>query len=189
MNVIDKFLRAIGYKPGQDRVMLEGIWTAVAYRYGMHRDPNGIIWREHFKNTIVDVGLDDILGVYFRSATQTATGNWFMGMTNADPVFAPGDTMANHPGWTDFTAVSETNRPPWGQDPVSGQSITNSTPVTYSCNANGQTAGGLFIVNENTIAGTTGTLFNGGAFTGGNRALNDGETIDLTCTINASSQT
>ena len=164
-----------------------GRWDIRAWAAGLHRKK--LLWEEVVFNKIVFEGLEDLLDTYFNGSAQTPQAQWYLGTTQASPVFADTDTMASHPGWTEFTAVSEANRLAWGQGPQSNRQVTNATPVTYSCNADGQTMGGLFCVNNNTLGGATGTLFNGGAFNGGNRGLNTGETIDITNTVTFTSLT
>ena len=165
-----------------------GSWIVRAWKAGQHRKV--LLWEDAINpNKIVFEGLEDMLDVYFNSKSQTVQAGWFVGATNASPVFADTDTMSSHPGWTEFTSVSEANRLAWGQGNQSNRQVTNATPVTYTCNADAQTMGGLFLVTNNVLGGATGILFNGGAFNGGNRGLNTGETIDITNTIAMSSLT
>ena len=173
--------------PGINIVGMRGLWNVRAWYAGKHRQM--MKWEEWIFNKIVFEGLEDALDVYFNSSAQTPSGQWYIGGTEASPVFADTDTMASHPGWTEFTAVSEANRIAWGQGNQSNRQVTNAVPVTYTCNADGQTMGGLFCTNNNTLGGATGLLFNGGAFSGGNRGLNTGETIDITSTVSFVSNT
>jgi hypothetical protein len=161
-----------------------GVWFAQAWKAGHHREAGYLKWEEEINpNKIVFEGLNDCLSVYFASGSQTLSASWFLGATQASPVFADSDTMASHAGWTEFTAVSDANRLAWGQGSPANQQVTNASPVTYTCNADGQTMGGLFCTTNNVLGGASGILFNGGAFNGSNRGLNTGETIDITSTI------
>lgn len=126
-----------------------------------HYDAQGNLKNEYnFNNDIVNVGKTDILGVYFRSATQTATANWFMGLISNSgySALAATDTMASHAGWTEFTSYTQANRVGWAPDAAASQSITNSTPVQFDVNGTG-TVKGIFICNNSTKSGTTGTLW------------------------------
>jgi hypothetical protein len=70
---------------------------------------------------------------------------------------------------------------------VSSQSVDNSAnKATYSINADSTTVGGCGLCTDDTKSGATGTLYGGGAFTGGNRELNDGDTLNVTVTASAS---
>ena len=152
-------------------------FTTVRYPDGSIKYP----FTDEGLNLIVNAGKDDHLDVYFRSGTQTATASWYLIPTNGSPSPAATDTLATHAGWTEFSSYVG-NRPAWGQDAVSGQSITNSTAVTITCNADTQTMGGCGLCTVNT--GTAGTLFSVSAFSG-NKSLDTNDTIDITVTVNA----
>jgi hypothetical protein len=51
--------------------------------------------------------------------------------------------------------------------------------------ANGTVIGGAFVVTNNTKGGSTGTLYGGGAFSAGNKTLDDNDTLDVTITLTA----
>lgn len=147
-------------------------------------DKNGQLrWIETIENLVVTAGLNDILDKYFKGSTYTASH--FVGLTAGTPTFAAGDTMASHSGWTESTVYSEATRPAYTPGTVSGGSVDNSaSKASFSINAGG-TVGGAFIVTNSTKGGTTGTLYGGGAFTGGDRAVVSGDTINVTVTATA----
>ena len=65
-------------------------------------------------------------------------------------------------------------------DVRSNQTVTNSpSPAAFSVNGSA-TVGGAFITSSNTKSGTSGTLLCAAAFTGGNRTVADGDTINVT---------
>ncbi len=69
---------------------------------------------------------------------------------------------------------------------VASQSVDNSaSKAVFSINA-GATVGGMFITTDNTKGGTTGILISVGAFTGGDRTVASGDTINATATLTAS---
>ncbi len=73
----------------------------------------------------------------------------------------------------------------WGA--VASQSVDNSgSKASYSINANSTTIGGAFISTDDTKSGTTGILYGGGAFTAGDKSLDDGDTLNVTVTASAS---
>lgn len=131
-------------------------------------------------NLVVNTGLDWIL------TNDLAGATLYMGLTDASPTPAAGDTMASHAGWTEFTEYTSTPRLTWGQGEPSSQQVTNATAVSFSVNANSQTAGGLFITTDSTKGGTAGTLFSVVAFSQGNKAVDSGDTIEVTYTLTAS---
>lgn len=142
-------------------------------------------WEDTIENTVVNVGLDDILDKYYKGTSYTAAH--YVGLTDGTPTFAAGDTMASHSGWAEVTAYSEASRPQFQPGTVSGQSVDNSAnKASYSINASA-TIGGAFLTTDNTKGGTAGTLVGGGAFSGGDKSLSSGDTLEVTVTATAQS--
>ena len=149
------------------------------------RDRDGNVkWVEEGTNLVVNQGLDHLLDVTLSNATQLST--WYIGLINgASPTLAAGDTAASHAGWVEVTAYSEGVRQTWTGGTESGQSIDNSaSPATFSINGT-TTVGGAFLISANTKGGATGTLYAVGAFTGGDRALSNSDSLEVTATFTA----
>ena len=141
-------------------------------------------WRDTIKNLVVDEGLDDVLDKYLKGSSYTATH--YVGLTDGTPTFAAGDTMASHAGWTEVTAYDETVRQTatWGT--VSGKSVDNSAnKAVFTISTNATTIGGAFLVTDSTKGGTTGTLYGGGAFSAGDKTLDDDDVLNVTVTASA----
>lgn len=117
--------------------------------------------RQHVKNGITLVGLNDVLDAYFR---QQAQSTWRLGLIDNSGFdeLAETDTMLSHVGWTEITTYSEANRPLWTPGPASGQSIINPTSAVFTMTAT-KTINGLFVVNEGTKGGTSGILWSTGS--------------------------
>ena len=146
-------------------------------------------WSDNFKNLITTVGASDSLDKHLKGSAYTAT--WFVGLTGATPTFAIADTMSSHGGWTDDTTYSNGTRPALTLGAITGTStltVDNSASKAVF-NINGSaTMGGAFVTTVNTKGGTTGILYGGGAFSGGNRSVISGDTLNvtITCTCGAS---
>lgn len=137
-------------------------------------------WTERVENLVTDAGEDHYLDVTLSGATQVTT--WYIGLTDGTPTTAETDTMASHAGWAEVTDYSEAARQTWTDGGVSGQSVDNSgSPASFSINASA-TVGGAFMVSDNTKGGTTGTLLSVAAFSGGDRSLQNGDTLNVTVT-------
>jgi hypothetical protein len=137
-------------------------------------------WRESAHNIVTNVGLTYLEGVALLTTTQIALTSWFMGMTATAPTVAAADTMASHGGWTENTSYSQATRPAWsGVAGAAGGSTNSASPSVYSANAT-STSGGCFLNSVSTKAGTTGTLFSVVAWTGGDRSLLNGDTLNGT---------
>jgi hypothetical protein len=138
-----------------------------------------------FNNDIVNVGKNDILGVYFSGASQTGSSSWVIGLISNSgySALAAGDTMASHAGWTEFTSYSQSTRVAWGPGSASSQSVTNASPATFDISGSG-TVKGIFVVNQNTKGGTTGTLWATALFSA-DVPVTNGDQLKVTYTVNA----
>lgn len=130
-------------------------------------------------NIVVNVGLQYALD------NGIAGGTWYLGLTAASPSPAAGDTMASHAGWTEFTDYDEATRQAW-TEVRSSQTVSNTaSPSVYTCDTNSSSVGGAFITTDDTVGGSSGTLLCAVAFSGGNKALDDDDTITVTYEITA----
>lgn len=144
-------------------------------------------WTDTAKNGVTKVGIEHALNVVFRGSTPSTS--WYMGLITypltgglADAT----DTMASHAGWSENAAYAAANRPQWSPGAPSAQAIVNGTTVDFAINATG-TIYGIFIVDNNTKSGTTGTLFSTADFTGGQQAVVNGDTLKVTYTLSGQS--
>jgi hypothetical protein len=64
--------------------------------------------------------------------------------------------------------------------------VNNSaSKARFTVNANGTVIGGAFVATNSTKGGTSGTLYGGGAFSAGNKTIDNGDTLDVTITLSA----
>lgn len=142
-------------------------------------------WRDHIDNLVTNEGLNDVLDKYLKGSSYTAAH--YVLLTDGTPTVAAADTMASHAGWTEVTAYGEAARPALTLGAVASQSVDNSaSKASFSVNATA-TIGGAGIATNATKGGTTGTLYAAGAFTGGDRSLADGDTLNITVTATMAS--
>lgn len=149
-------------------------------------DPDGNLkWVDEFDNLVVNVGLDDSLDKHLKGSGYTAA--WYVGLTDGTPTVAAGDTMASHVGWVEVTAYDEAVRQTLTLGAVSGQSVDNSaSKAVFTISTDSTTIGGAFVTDSSTKGGSTGTLYGGGAFTAGDKSLDDNDTLNVTVTCTAS---
>lgn len=149
-------------------------------------------WQENIENLVVNVGKIDILDKYFTGSTYTAV--WYLGLVDgaSTPTYNAADTMASHAGWTENTGYAAATRPAptWGSATATGGGAGSAgtgskatTATAFSINAT-STIAGAFLTTVNTKGGTTGTLYSAGSFTGGNRSVTSGDTLNVTYTAN-----
>lgn len=112
------------------------------------------LFRDVCKNLVTSVGLTYITGAGLLGVAADST--WFVGLADANPAFAAGDTLASHAGWTEATEYDEVNRQAWtGVAGAAGAASNSSSPSVFTINAT-ISVEGAFIASVNT--GTSGTL-------------------------------
>lgn len=159
---------------------IQGRWAITC------RDKNGDVkWSDIIENLVTNAGLDYLLDAGLSGGSQITS--WYVGLTDGTPTAAAGDTMSSHGGWTEVTAYDESTREAWTDGGVSGQSVSNSgNAAQFTISTNGTTIGGAFLASDSTKGGSSGTLYAIGAFSAGDKSLDDGDTLDITAAFTAS---
>jgi hypothetical protein len=141
-------------------------------------------WSDTFHNLVVNQGLANMNGAYFAGSAQTTT--WYLGLVTgpgSGTTFAAADTLASHAGWTESTAYAGNRKTvTFGSATTANPSvITNSaSPSSFVMNATVVIAG-AFLASVDT--GTAGILFSEGDFTGGDKSVDSGDTLNVTYTF------
>lgn len=139
-----------------------------------------IIFEDEFDNLVTTEGKNYLLdvGLAHTDSPETASTDWYIGLTDGTPTTAAGDTLASHAGWVEVTAYSGNRKLYTPATPASG-SITNAAAkASFAINADSTTVGGAFLANA--ASGTTGVLYAVGAFSGGDVVLSNGSTLEVT---------
>ena len=159
----------------------EGVAATGVYAVECFDVSGKLKWADKFDNLVTTVGKNFMLDTTFAGSTYTA--GWFLGLVTgpgASNTYAVGDTMASHALWTESVAYSNSTRVPAVWNAASaGSKVTNA--AVFSINATA-TIAGSFLVNDSTKSGTTGTLYSVGNFTGGDRLVASGDTLNVTYT-------
>ena len=164
-----------------DHILAEPDWRQIVERFALRIDREEL-FRDRFQNLVVNTGLDYLLDSGLSAGTQITS--WFLLLMDGTPTVAAGDTMASHAGWAEVTAYDEAARQAWSDGGVSGQSVDNSgSPAQFTISTNGTTIGGAGLTSSSTKGGSTGTLYAGGAFSAGDKSLDDNDTLDVTATF------
>lgn len=138
---------------------------------GIYKVPNGI----------VDVGLNKILDDMFVGGSQSSL--WYLGLVDNDgfTAFNAADVMSSHTGWSETTVYAAGTRPQWTVGSAAARQVTNASTVDYAINDT-ETLKGIFVVDENTKGGTTGTLWATAAFSS-TIGVTSGDTLKVTYTV------
>lgn len=147
-----------------------------------HRDVNGkLLGIYQAPNAIVTEGVNHILNTEFMAGAVSTL--WYIGLVDNSgwTTWAAAHTMAAHAGWTEAVPYSNANRPLWSSGAATARSITNASTVDFTINASA-TLKGLFITNNNTKSGATGTMWSEAAFSSTVTVAN-GDTLKVTYTL------
>lgn len=145
---------------------------------------NGQFLARHIThNDITNEGKNLIFDTFFNSATQITT--WYTGLISNSgySALAATDVMNSHAGWTEFTSYSQSTRVTWTSGASSGQSVTNSSPMTFDITGSG-TVKGVFITSNSTKSGTTGKLWATALFAA-DVPVSNGDQLKVTYTVSA----
>lgn len=178
----------VGDRFGAGAALHDGLKADLELRGGYEivcRDKHGREkWRDRIENLVTNAGEDHALDVTLSAATQTTT--WYVMLIDGTPTVAEGDTSSSHAGWTEITSYDEAARVTWSDGGVSGQSVDNSgSTADFTMNSDGTTVGGAALIADNTKGGSTGVLYSAGAFTGGDKSVDSGDTLSVTATFTA----
>ena len=153
-------------------------WSNYDSRGRRRRRPK-LRWRDGFWNIVVTAGLNKLLDATIKTGLSGPT--WYVGLKGSGSMVAA-DTMASHSGWSELTPYSNANRPTYTPGTIASGAVDNSaSKAVFNINAS-STIYGAFLADNNTKAGTTGTLYGGGDF-GASRSVVNGDTLNLTVTL------
>ena len=162
-----------------------GKFLSTRYRVECRGKDGKLKWVDEFDNTVVTVGLNDSLEKHLKGSGYTAA--WYIGLTDGTPTVDAGDTMASHAGWAEVVAYDELVRQTATFGDVVAGSVSNSaSPAVFTVSTNSTTIGGAFLASDDTKGGADGVLYGAGAFTAGDKSLDDGDTLTVTLACSAS---
>jgi hypothetical protein len=171
-----------------ERMGLQGRFEAVCY----DKDGNEK-WRDTIENTVMTVGKNLALDTLLAGSAYTTVGP-YMGLISSTSytAIAAGDTMASHGGWLE---AGNANAPTYTSprktavfSAASGGAKALSAALSFAITGTG-TVKGCFIVTGtgalSTIDNTAGTLLSAGLFSGGDKAVANGDTLNVSWSLSA----
>lgn len=143
-------------------------------------------WSAEFPNTVVVVGKDLALDTILAGTGYTVTGPYMFLISNSGfSAVSSSDTMSSHSGWAESTCYSG-SRPTCAWSSASAGSKSLSAALSFSVTST-DTIVGVGIVfgsgASSTVSNTGGTLFSAGQFTGGNKGVANGDTLNVSYSI------
>ena len=167
---------------------------AGVYTYRCYDKDGNFKWEDTTHNTVVTVGANVLLDANFATTAYTAVGPFLgilTGATAGGPVITTADTMSSHAGWLEVGNANaptlQSARPTLLFAVATARSKTATTAAVTASGAG--TAKGSFLVYftgaSAAIDSTSGTLFSAGAFTGGDKLLATGDTLQVTWSLTA----
>lgn len=136
-------------------------------------------WSDDIDNLVTTVGKNDALDKYLSGSAYTAA--WYLGLMSATGYAAGavvGDTAATHAGWTEDQAYSQGARPAASFAAASAGAKALSSAAVFTMNG-ATTIKGCFLMSVATKGGTTGILYSAGLFTGGDKTVQSGDTLNV----------
>lgn len=170
----------VANRTGNERMSAGGIFTVECVGAD-----GQVKWTDTFHNKVVNQGLQHMNDTYFAAVGYSAA--WYVGLVTgpgAGNTYAAGDTLAIHGGWTENTAYTGNRKAlvltaATLADP---SVITNSaSPASFAITTNGQVIAGALLASVS--SGTSGILFSVGNFTGGDKNVDSGDTLNVTYTF------
>jgi hypothetical protein len=161
----------------------EGAAGGGVFHFKCYDKDGNLKWEDTAKNLVVNTGLQDMNTKYFTGSSYTAA--WYIGLVNDSgfTAYAAGDTLASHTGWTETTAYSGGNRATatFGTATTADPSVISNSASPGAFSITGTvTVRGAFLCNVQSNASTSGLLFSVSNFTGGNRSVINGDTLNVT---------
>ena len=166
---------------GQEQFGLGGVFNVQCF------DVNGNLkWEDQFHNLVVNEGLQDLNTKYFKGVTYSAA--WYLGLVTgpgSGTTYAATDTLASK-AWTEFTDYTGSRKAAtFGTATLADPSVisNSASPSVFTITAPGGTVAGAFLTSV--TSGTSGILFSEGDFTGGDKIVAAGDTVNVTYTFSA----
>lgn len=148
-------------------------------------------WSDTFENVVTDVGANLMLNTMFGGSQNTT---YFLGLISSvgySVAPAVGNTMSSHTGWAE--AGDSTNLPQWSTpasnaratvtwSAASARAKALSSTANFTISSAGTVKGCFLVTGSGAVAthnDTNGTLYSAGLFSGGDKAVGVGDTLQV----------
>lgn len=140
-------------------------------------------WTDTFHNLVMNEGVQDMNTQYFKGAVYTAA--FYLGLVTgpgSGTTFTATDTLASH-AWTENVAYSGSRKAAvFGSATNASPSVisNSASPASFTMTGTATIAGAFLCT---VASGTSGVLFSAGDFTGGDKFVDGGDTLNVTYTF------
>lgn len=175
-----------GYMNLSEMMYIRGVYTVECY----DKDGN-LKWRDTIENTVVTVGKNLALDTFLAGSGYTVVGP-YLGLISSTSFSAisAADTMSSHAGWLEAGGANAPtytgNRKTAAWSAASGGSKAFSSAASYAITGTGTVKGAFLVYGSgavNTKDDTNGVLFSAGLFTGGDKAVVNTDTLNVSYTV------
>lgn len=168
-----------------ESMQIKGVFRLEHWRDGE------LIHAEDYRNTVTTVGKNHMLDTELAGSAYTVTGPYIGLISSASySAIAAGDTMSSHAGWLE---AGNANAPTYTSprktlsfSAASGGSKATSSSASFAITGTGTVKGSFVVLGSGaltTIDNTGGTLLSAGLFSGGDRAVINGDTLNVSYTL------
>jgi hypothetical protein len=148
-------------------------------------------WQDKAQNLVTTVGKNEVLDKALGGSSYTVVGP-YLGLISSTSfsAIALSDTMSSHGGWTE---AGGTNSPTysggrktavWAGASAGAKAL--AAPLSFGITSSGTVKGCFMVFGSaatNTVDGTAGILLSAGLFAGGDKAVANGDTLNVSYSL------
>lgn len=184
---------AVGASLVRNDALAEGVQASGVYVVECTGADGKLKWRDEFPNTVTTAGKNLLLDTLLSGSGYSVTGP-YMGLISSASwsAIAAGDTMSSHAGWLEAGGANAPtysgSRKTVAFNAASSGSKAASAAASFSITGTGTVKGGFLVLGSGasaTVDNTGGVLYSAGLFSGGDRAVTNGDTLNVSYTASA----
>ena len=184
---------ALGASVARNGGLSEGVQAGGVYTVECYGADGALKWRDSFPNLVTTVGKNLLLDTLLGGSGYSVTGP-YMGLiaSGSYSAVAAGDTMSSHAGWLEAgggnAPTYSGSRKTVSFSAASSGSKASSSAASFSITGSGTVKGGFLVLGSGasaTVENTGGTLYSAGLFSGGDRAVTNGDTLNVSYAASA----
>ena len=184
---------AVGASVVRNDALAEGVHASGVYVVECIGADGKLKWRDEFPNTVTTVGKNLLLDTLLSGSGYSVTGP-YMGLISSASwsAIAAGDAMSSHAGWLEAGGANAPtysgSRKTVAFNAASSGSKAASAAASFAITGSGTVKGGFLVLGSGasaTVDNTGGVLYSAGLFSGGDRAVTNGDTLNVSYAASA----